>query len=448
MGSSAWRQLGWASAAAAALAGAVVVAVEYYAYATAAVLTLTALGCGSALWLEVRRPIAELRDFLGALRGGELAGIGPSTATTSPLGTEIRRTVEALRQRFMAVETEVLRLDAIVQHLPDALVEIDGDHIEPLNHAARRLLGSTRSLAALDDLEPDLGQTLRTIRPGAPVLWRTAEGARRLHMNAKWLRTADGRRTIVSLKDIDHALGRAEFDAWRDLIRVVNHEIINALTPISSLAETSRSLAMDLPDELPTAPSLRQVTSSLVDRARSLRAFIGKYRDLSRRPSPHLETVHLDALLRSFVTELNAQPGARVILRSEIEPLVAELDASLIQQAVLNLIVNAQDALPDPKTSDPIVVTLRRRETTIGDREVVIDVEDRGPGVPAAAAEQLFVPFFTTKAHGTGVGLSVVRQICLAHRGYVQWENRAEGGARFSIHLPERTVDDGGLTAR
>ena len=412
------------------------VAREWGAYATALVCGLLGLLSAAALWSEIRRPMTEVLDFLSALRTDELASLAVPTGA-EPLQLEMRKTVAALQARDAAAKAETVRQRAILEHTPDALIEIDGDRVEALNRAARRELGAVSSLAALDRSEPGLGTALATIRPGIPVLWRTGEGARRWHITAKWLRTATGRRTIVSIQDIDNALGRAEFDAWRDLIRVVNHEIINALTPISSLAETSRALAEQLPGDDPSAGPLKGVTASLVERAATLRSFIGSYRDLSRVPPPNIETVHLDALLGTLVNELNELSDVRIEFRSEVEPLVVALDASLVQQAVLNLIVNAQEAVRSQGATAPVSVLVRGRETSLGDREVIIEVADRGPGVAPQAADHLFVPFFTTKSEGTGVGLSLVRQICLAHRGYVRWENRPDGGARFGVHLPD-----------
>ena len=431
------RQLAWAGALAGFAAAGVIVARELGAYATALVCGLAVVLCGLALWAEVRRPMVEVHDFLGALRVGELVSLG--AMSPGPLRDEMRSTMSAVQSRFDDAAMEEVRLRAIVEHIPDALVEIDGDRVEALNGAARRAFGSASSLEDLDTAEPGLGRALKTIRPGFPVLWRTIADARRWHMTAKWIRTPERRRTIVSIQDIDHALGRAEFDAWRDLIRVVNHEIINALTPISSLAETTRSIAEQLPDGEPHTETLRGVSGALVERARSLRAFIGSYREFSRLPPAEVETVHLDALLASLVAELNALAGPAVVFHSEVQPLVVELDSTLIQQAVLNLIVNARDALQATVEPASIVVSLRRSETSVGDREVIVEVADRGPGVSASAAEHLFVPFFTTKEGGTGVGLSLVRQVCLAHRGYVRWENRPDGGARFEIHLPDQS---------
>ncbi|MEO0815122.1 MAG: ATP-binding protein, partial [Myxococcota bacterium] len=300
------------------------------------------------------------------------------------------------------------------------------------NDAARKSLPEVGSIDGLSKEEPKLAQALMALRPGPPTLHRSSRGATRWLLTARALRTPRGESVIISMQDVNNAMMRTEFDAWRDLIRVVNHEIINALTPISSLAQSSLTLAQRLDPDDDAASQLRDVTGALQERARSLREFIHNYRDMSRLPKARLEPVQLDALIRSLVFELDQREGASFVLgEGPGEPVWASLDASLVQQAVLNLLINAADAHREASQEAPV-------EVRIGctDDDVIVEVRDRGEGVPVHAAEQLFMPFFTTKAEGNGIGLSLVRQVCLAHRGAVQWENQPEGGALFRLLFP------------
>ncbi|MEO1172726.1 MAG: ATP-binding protein [Myxococcota bacterium] len=411
----------WAFSAMLGLNVAVLLAWQASAFAAAVVSALAAALCARAVFVEAYRPQREFALLADALESTELTLTVHESGIPDRLRARLERALSAVAKRLRTLNGAVARLEGIVEHAPSPLVEVSPDgRLTPLNSAARTVFElPVSNLAALADVQPDLGRAMSRIRPGEPQLVRyhSSGAVERWHLTARAVTQGGTVRHLVAMQNIDGALDATEFDAWRDLMRVVNHEIINALTPISSLAETAESRARDLEAD----NGLREVTVALAARARTLRQFIFSYRELSRLPEPEYEPVELSARIRELVMMAEGD----VELVTDEAPLHANVDPVQIEQAVLNLIKNGLEAGP------PVRVRLGRV-----DNSIAIAVEDSGSGVPDSVRGRLFVPFFTTKREGTGVGLSLVRQIALGHRGRIDWQNLPTGGARFELRLP------------
>lgn len=415
------RLLGWALLSSMLLNGAAYLTFVLNAYAAAAVAAASAVLALRSLVAEAFRPDREYLLLVDALESAELAGRIPEDVVSPTVHQRLTRALGSLGSRLRALNGKVARLEGIIEHAPTPLVEVLGDErIVPLNRAARSELAlPVSTLAALDAAQPDLGRAMRRIRPSEPQLvrYRSESRIERWHLTAKKMTHDSVERHLIAMQNIDGALDATEFDAWRDLMRVVNHEIINALTPISSLAESVQTRAAAIEG----AETLGEVTSTLATRARTLRDFILSYRELSRLPEPRLEQVELSGL----VHELVALAATDLDLVIDARELWVMADPGQTEQAILNLIKNAVEA------GGPVSVRVS------GDaNSASVAVEDSGPGVPEKVEDRLFVPFFTTKREGTGVGLSLVRQIALGHRGRVEWSNLPGGGARFELSLP------------
>ena len=237
--------------------------------------------------------------------------------------------------------------------------------------------------------------------------------------------------TLYVLSDISAALREEERTAWQRLIRVLGHEINNSLTPIHSIAGTLRTrLAQS--SKIPAEPTdfLRGL-AVIEDRAASLNRFLQAYQRLSRLPSPTLQrtsVAHLVAAVAAVETRFAAtiHPGP---------PVTILCDPDQIQQALINLLRNAVDAAlspegPHPDRTPQVAIAWQARAT-----ELVLIIEDNGPGVTNPS--NLFVPFYTTKAHGSGIGLVLAQQIASAHHGAVTLTNSAAtGGCRAELILP------------
>jgi two-component system, NtrC family, nitrogen regulation sensor histidine kinase NtrY len=237
--------------------------------------------------------------------------------------------------------------------------------------------------------------------------------------------------TLFVLSDVSAALREEERLAWERLIRVLGHEINNSLTPIKSIAGSLRGRLAALGSASSESADFERGLEVIENRSESLNRFLQAYRQLMGLPAPRLAPVSV-ATLAQRAALLERRVAVTVEGAAEV---VVQVDADHIEQALINLVRNAADAALSPDHAgggDPHVEIVW---STVGS-EVVIGVVDNGPGLTNAG--NLFVPFYTTKPGGTGIGLVLAQQIAQAHRGSVQLANRTDGhtGCRADLRLP------------
>ncbi len=241
------------------------------------------------------------------------------------------------------------------------------------------------------------------------------------------------RQRLVSLQDVARDLDAIELKAWQDLVRILAHEMMNSLTPIVSLAASVQALQGQAGDVAERDAEVAAAVEVIARRSAGLMNFVDGYRKVAELPRPALEPILLAGLIHAVDRLMSATFEARgVAYQSLLDPqnLTVMGDADLLEQALINLLTNALDAVggaPDPR----IILSARRS----GD-VAILAVRDNGPGLAPESRDKLFVPFFTTKAGGSGIGLSMVRQIALAHHGQVEAADNPEGGATFTMTLP------------
>jgi two-component system, NtrC family, nitrogen regulation sensor histidine kinase NtrY len=237
--------------------------------------------------------------------------------------------------------------------------------------------------------------------------------------------------TLLVLSDVSAALREEERVAWERLIRVLGHEINNSLTPIKSIAGSLRARLAALQGAGNGDSDFETGLEVIENRAESLNRFLQAYRQLMGLPAPKLKPISLAALIERVA---RLETRIRVSVTSTVD-VTLMVDADHIQQALINLVRNAAEAAlsPDASGEDAPQVQIAWESA---DGEVVITILDNGPGLTNAG--NLFVPFYTTKPSGTGIGLVLAQQIAQAHRGSVQLANRTNGqtGCRAELHLP------------
>ena len=408
--------------AAAGLLGLLLIQTQFYASALiVAVLLVMAVAELARHANAIGRDLTQVTEAIAA---GELMPVLPRRL--GPLGVKLARAVEKLGARNAVRETAIQRLTAEVEHAPVPLLALAEDgRITLLNRAARRFFDGVE-LARLDQAEAlshDFAAALaaplgrRMVHVGLPG------GVARV-LVATSQTVAGGRsRAIASLLSIEGELAQSELRAWSDLVRVLAHEMMNSLTPVASLAGTAESLVAELRAELPaaTAPALDELAEAMAAIARrsaGLMRFVDGYRRFAEPPQPMRRSVGLDEAFGRVRALMQAAPaGAGIELVLAIEPpgLAVEADPDLLDQALINLVKNAFEAVAGG--ASPRVVLAAALDAR---GRVAVTVEDNGPGLPPAEAERIFVPFFTTKPSGSGIGLSIVRQIMVAHGGSVE----------------------------
>ena len=361
------------------------------------------------------------------------------------LGRAMEDVVSGMQKARAEKEEQATYMRVLVQHIPVAVVAmLDDGSISLFNNAARRLFGLSdiRELDQLASFDRGLAEAMAALEPGGERLVRVVQdnGLLQLNISATSLKLRGRAEKIISIQDIQGQLENQEMEAWQNLIRVLTHEIMNSVTPISSLAQTASEtvggLMTQLPEESPMREDLQDTFDALDTvgrRSAGLMRFVESYRSLTRLPKARIRIFRLDGFLQRIETLLGESFRQKnVKFHTGVEPLSLELsgDPELLEQAVINLLKNALDAVvesPDPQ------VSLTARLGTKG--HIIIAVKDNGCGMDEEILNNIFVPFFTTTRHGTGVGMSLVRQIVRLHRGQVGISSEAGEGTEIRLRF-------------
>ncbi|HEX5461111.1 MAG TPA: ATP-binding protein [Steroidobacteraceae bacterium] len=410
---------------------------------------LLAAACGEIVTLMrfATQSSREIARFLDALAVDDLSqSFGRLTADGAhrELGTAMERVLARLRASRSESDEQAQYLQALVNHVPVALLSIDEQGaVRLLNMAARRLFES--SLSHRDQLarygEP-FAVGLENLSPGGTAILRLerASGTVLLKAAATQIAARGTRRRLVSLQNIENEMSAQELEAWQTVIRVMAHEVMNSLTPVSSLTATAHGLVRDaleqLPPDDPRAAALADARDALEAASRrsdGLLHFVRSHRRLTKPLAACMEVLPVQRLFariqRLLASDL-ADRDIRMAIRVEPETLELAVDAELLDQALINLVRNALEALRD--TPSGHITLSARRET---DGRIAISVSDNGPGIPPEQREKVFVPFFTTKRQGSGIGLTLVRQIAAAHGAGVDVSETPGGGASVRLRF-------------
>jgi len=399
------------------------------------------------LWLYVSRTNREIARFLGAIRYADFsrrfsfAGFG---AGYDGLGDEMTAIIDNLREQDIGQEIEVRKLRALIEHIPVPLLTLHADDSITLrNNAARRLFGAAH-VARLQDLrqfDASFAEGVATAVPGVQELVRFSVGDvdYQLTLAATEIIVGGDSERLISLQDIQSELDATQAEAWQDLVKVLTHEIINSISPVTSLAASASELVDDvvrkaqqgelLDEEL---EDLQAAVSIVSRRSHSLTQFVDSFRQISRLAPPEKKRIRLRSLFDDVTRLAKAEwpESHQVMIEDDVTP--AELDVyadrDLLEPVLLNLVRNAWQATLD--VVDPHLRLMAKLNTR---GNVIIEVSDNGPGVNEKIARKIFVPFFTTKEGGSGVGLALARQVMIAHGGFIRMADNKGGGATFRL---------------
>ncbi len=396
----------------------------------AGLVTLVWLGFAFTVQSDVIHPLRTLSNLLAALREEDYSFRARRTRGDDALSqamAEVNALAVTLReQRLGALEATAL-LRKVAEEIEVAVFTFDGDErLRLVNRAAERILARP-SEQLLSRTAAELGLADALHGQGPRVLEMVFPGAMgRFEARHSTFRQGGLPHELLVLSDVSRALRDEERQAWQRLIRVIGHELNNSLAPIKSIAASLEALLAKNPRPTDLDDDMRRGLQVVGARAESLSRFVEAYARLARLPPPTLAPVDVGALVRRA-----ASLETRLAVAVEDGPaLKVQADADQIEQLLINLVRNAVDAARE--TNGGVRAAWRRLP---GSPQVEIRIEDEGPGLPPAA--NLFVPFFTTKPGGSGIGLVFARQIAEAHGGVLALENRTPGpGCRAVLRLP------------
>lgn len=406
---------------------------------------LVACAIGAWVLFDLARYVAKgdrmLERFIDGLAAGEFekpAQHGGGISGFRRLSEALERAVAALKQSRASRQQEIDRLQTLIDTVSVAVFVVQREGSIQLANRAAHVLAErpVHKLEQIAALGAPAVAALRELNVGERAVVRLASGQRVLASAAQFS-AAGERYHLLSLQNIESELDAVELKAWRDLVRILAHEMMNSLTPISSLAQSVRPQLERMRQgqhSAATAQDIADAIDAIARRSTGLMSFVDRYRKMAELPRPVLRSVRaadltarIDVLMRGVLGEKS------IAYASSAEPAGAEMlvDAELLEQALINLLHNAVDAVS--KTTQPRIELRCRAE----EGAVHISVRDNGPGVDPASIDRIFVPFFTTKPGGSGIGLSLARQIAHAHGGRLELaHNESSGGAVFTLVIP------------
>ncbi|MCG2715966.1 MAG: ATP-binding protein [Candidatus Marinimicrobia bacterium] len=416
-------------------------------YATTLIVALISIYQVYALLQFVQKTNRDLTRFFNAIRYSDYSQSFTGTLRGSAfeeLNTAFNEVIKEFQHARMEKEEHFRYLQTVVQHVGIGLIAFKQDgEVELINNAARRLL-KVSNLRNLYDLEPgrtELVNKLLNLKPGEKTLIKLQDNENILQLSiyAAGFTLHQQGLTLISLQNIQSELEEKEMEAWQNLIRVLTHEIMNSVAPISSLASTVNQLLTgdsnnenrDLGTEV--IKDVSAAVKTIEKRSKGLMNFVDNYRKLTRIPKPDFEIFQVKTLFDRVKNLMKDQFEQKSInFKMQVDPETLELtaDPMLIEQVLINLCKNAVESIFEK--TNPSIALLGK---TDGRGNPVIQVIDNGEGIRADVADKIFIPFFTTKKEGSGIGLSLSKQIMRSHGGTLSVSSKPDTETVFSLRF-------------
>lgn len=343
---------------------------------------------------------------------------------------ELNQQIQSARIKYIAQDQY---FKTIFEDIRTGIISIGPDgSVDMINKAARYMLGihEISRIDSLNKLRKGLGNPLRDIRPAEKKLIHLNNGRETscLSITCTALKFADRELKIITLQDIRHELDKKETESWQKLIRILNHEVMNSLAPIMSTTATIKDYltAKKETDSIYTRRQWGRVFEKTIsglsiihDRSEGLKSFVEHYKTLNTLPRPVLATINIHELFENCKWLLSDEMQTRrvqCISETAAPDMKLTADKSQIQQVLINLLKNSLESLSETEKNNKVIKLKAFYDDT---GKVVLQVSDNGKGIPQEVIDQIFVPFYTTKEKGSGIGLSLSRQIMHAHNGTI-----------------------------
>ncbi|TPE44529.1 ATP-binding protein [Pontibacter mangrovi] len=420
-------------------------------YITALLLFLLVLFLLYDLVHFVERTNRDISSFLQSIRHSDFTQRFATEGANASY-RELYQSFNSISEAFLQVKTEKQAhyhyLQAVVEQVGVGILSFDEEgEVQLVNHVTKELLHvpHLRHIDALERVSPELVQALYSIRPNEKRLVTLQSNVEPvlLNLNANELQLQGQLVKIVTLQNIQTELEEQELQTWQKVIRVLTHEIMNSVTPVVSLTSTLNNLLeQEVVQPLAAGKSINEEVledmqaglQTIEKRSAGMLHFVKNYRRLMRLPASELKPVRIAALLRNVHLLLKQQAEEqrmrlKIFLPDERTEVLA--DAEQLEQVLINLIKNAMEASVGKKNASVEVVAYAPE----GERDRLrIDVTDNGPGIPDDVLDKIFIPFYTTKKQGSGIGLSLSKQIMRQHGGSIRVKTQP-GETTFTLML-------------
>ena len=392
------------------------------------------------------RTVRDLAGFLGGFRYGDFQqrpSIQHMGSSFRKLESGLELTVDRLKEIHDEQQQQAFYLQSLVQHLPlPFMIVHDNGRVEIMNMSTRRAfnVAEITSVSELAQFGASFHRDVLQIQPGNSLLSSILiDGTEEFFiLTATSITMAGYTQKIVALLNVQEELDATELATWQNLLRVTSHEILNSLAPVSSCAQTAESLVEDVlarkfddPAVRGELEDIRDAIETITRRSEGLMRFVRSYRQLTRMPPPKTQKLAIDQYFQRLESLLASELNeSNIAVQFNFYPssLSVLADEDLLDQAMINLVRNAAEAVDNTQEA-----RIDIRAYIDNKQRVILEVEDNGPGIDPATAKNIFVPFFTTRQQGSGVGLSLVRYIMLTHGGTAHYSPGAVQGSVFRL---------------
>ena len=415
----------------------IVLAYQKYGVPPALVFVFLTLILGYDLYqyaIAVNRKLKRLfesiqfQDFAITFRADSYKG-----NSFSDLNQELNAVIRSFNQVRAERESIIHFIQAIIQQINVGIMSYNSDgKVELSNQAIHKLLGIYKISHISDIHHDEFNQCLQTLQSGQNRL--VTHNNNELSVGVKEIILRDRRIRLVTVHNIRSELQNRELEAWQNLTKVLRHEIMNSVTPIVSLAETMKDIIhhdfgdVQKEQHIIAVEDLQQAVDTIAARSKGIMNFVFAYREFTSVPQPLFKETKVSDLFENIKTLYEGRPNGdfSIEIKNNFSLLI---DTDQITQVLINLIKNAfESVLPPSKALVRIIAYTR-------DQQKIIEVRDNGTGVPADKIDQIFVPFFTTKPEGSGIGLSLSRQIMHLHHGNITYKANEPEGAIFILQF-------------
>ena len=358
----------------------------------------------------------------------------------SELNASLNKVNELIKNIKFELQEQEQYFKTILEHVSIGIITYNEKGSISLSNTAARELLNREHLTHINQLmqvDKKLFTAIKELKPGDRRLisFNNKKGVVQLSLKSTLFKTAQDNFQLVAIQDIKTELETRELESWIKLIRVLTHEIMNTVAPITSLSQTILGYFKNLDGKVPDEKIIKNTIKGLEvinERGTGLISFVETYRKLTRLPQPDKKPISLGELFESIITLINYEPkNKQVKIEREVVPANLEImaDKKQVTQVLINLLKNALEALSN--TEDGKII-LKGEINEYGRAQ--ISVTDNGPGIPGDLMDKIFVPFFTTKESGSGVGLSLSRQIMQLHGGSLKVDSKPQNTS-FTINF-------------
>lgn len=413
---------------------------------TSIILALVVVAQITSLLNYVEKTNRRLTTFLESIRHSDFAstftdqGMGKSF---DDLNTAFNEVIDEFKKTRATKEEHFNYLQTVVQHVSIGIIVFQRNgKVDLFNNAAKRLLGITnmRFIEEIKKIDQNLSSIISGMKAGDKNLVKVfvEDELLQLSIRATEFKMRDEDFVLVSLQNIHGELEAKEMDSWQKLIRVLTHEIMNSITPIVSLSSTVKDILIDketyeLREDIDTddVDSVLSALAAIEKRSQGLLNFVQIYRNLTRIPKPNFRYFSVEELFNAIHSLLEPKiKEQKIKCRIHVVPkdLMLTADPDLIEQVLINLIINAIHALKNIENPSLKILAIKG-----GNNRVSISVSDNGHGIKPDIMEKIFVPFFTSKKEGSGIGLSLSREIMRLHKGNITVRSKPDQETTFTL---------------